>query len=172
MDKHILDATCGSRSIWFQKECESALFMDKRQEHYEATWKSQKAPSQRTIDVEPDVIADFTDMPFDDNSFELVVFDPPHLTKINDTAWLKKKYGRLPKEWKPMIYDGFWECMRVLKPYGTLIFKWNEVEIPTREIIDCIECEPLFGHRSGTKMQTHWMVFMKGINETNEIKLF
>ena len=24
----------------------------------------------------------------------------------------------------------FRECFRVLKPYGVLIFKWNEVQIP------------------------------------------
>lgn len=160
-DKKILDATCGSRTIWFDKNHPSAVYMDCREEHGTAIWKSTKNDSVRTLDVEPDVIADFTDMPFPENTFHLVVFDPPHLIKIGENAWLKKKYGRLPQDWPRLIHDGFWECMRVLKPYGTLIFKWNEFDIPTRDIIKAIGVEPLFGHRSGKAMKTHWLCFMK-----------
>lgn len=58
--------------------------------------------------------------------------------------------------------EGVHECMRVLKPYGTLIMKWAEVSIPTSEIIKAIGIEPLFGCRSGKKMNTNWLVFMKG----------
>lgn len=165
--KHILDATCGSRTIWFQKECHEAIYMDCREEHDTAIWKSTKNDSVRKLDVEPDVVADFTNMPFEDNTFDLVVFDPPHLVNVGETAWLKKKYGKLTGDWPKMIHDGFWECMRVLKPYGTLVFKWSEVDIPTRKIIDIIGVEPLFGHRSGKAMKTHWMCFMKGVNNDN-----
>lgn len=164
--KKILDATCGSRSMWFDKNHPSAVYMDCREEHGTSIWKSTKNDSVRTLDVEPDVIADFTDMPFPDNTFHLVVFDPPHLIKIGENAWLKKKYGRLPQDWTRLIHDGFWECMRVLKPYGTLIFKWNEFDIPTRDIIKAIGIEPLFGHRSGKAMKTHWLCFMKESEET------
>ena len=160
-DKHILDATCGSRMIWFQKDHPMTVYMDCREEHDTAIWRSTKNDSVRTLNVEPDVIADFTAMPFEDNTFELVVFDPPHLIKVGETAWLKKKYGKLTEDWPRMIHDGFWECMRVLKPYGTLVFKWSEIDIPTREIIKAIGKEPLFGHRSGKAMKTHWLCFMK-----------
>ena len=165
-DKKILDATCGSRTTWFHKNHPSAVYMDCREEHGTAIWKSTKNDSVRTLDVEPDVIADFTDMPFPDNTFHLVVFDPPHLIKIGENAWFKKKYGRLPQDWPRLIHDGFWECMRVLKPYGTLIFKWNEFDIPTRDIIKAIGVEPLFGHRSGKAMKTHWLCFMKESEDT------
>lgn len=161
MSKPILDATCGYRTMWFDKDCPHTLFMDCREEHDTAIWKSTKNDSVRTLSVEPDVIADFTDMPFEDNTFNLVVFDPPHLLHISDSAWMKKKYGKLPADWKPVIHDGFWECMRVLRPYGTLIFKWSEIDIATREVINAIGTEPLFGHRSGKKMGTHWLCFMK-----------
>ena len=33
----------------------------------------------RHFEVKPDVIGDFTNMKFEDNSFSMVVFDPPHL---------------------------------------------------------------------------------------------
>ena len=60
-----------------------------------------------------------------------------------------------------MIRGGYNECMRVLKPNGVLIFKWSDISVSTREILNVIEAEPLFGHRSGRKMNTHWMCFMK-----------
>ena len=44
---------------------------------------------------------------------------------------------------------------------GVMVFKWAEVQIPTRDVIKAIGQEPLFGHRSGKKATTHWMVFMK-----------
>ena len=161
-DKYILDATCGSRSIWFQKDHPNTIYMDCREEHDMVIWKSTKNNSVRKLDVNPDVIADFTAMPFEDNSFHLVVFDPPHLINVGETAWLKKKYGKLPEDWPKLIHDGFWECMRVLRPYGTLIFKWSEIDISTRQVIKAIGKEPLFGHRSGKAMKTHWLCFMKG----------
>ena len=40
-------------------------------------------------------------------------------------------------------------------------FYYEQVKISTREIINVIGQEPLFGHRSGKKMNTHWMCFMK-----------
>ena len=49
---------------------------------------------------------------------------------------------------------------------GVLVFKWNELDITTREIIDACGVEPLFGHRSGKKMNTHWLCFMKFEEET------
>lgn len=51
--------------------------------------------------------------------------------------------------------------MRVLDDYGVLIFKWSEVQIPLREILKIIKCEPLFGNRSGKNNNTHWLCFMK-----------
>lgn len=160
-NKYILDATCGSRTMWFDKNNPLAVYMDCREEHETAIWKSTKNDSVRTLNVEPDIIADFTQMPFPSNHFNLVVFDPPHLLKVGDNAWLKKKYGKLPQDWRALIHNGFWECMRVLKPRGVLIFKWSEIDIPTRDIIKAIKKDPLFGHRSGKQMKTHWLCFMK-----------
>ena len=135
--------------------------MDNRVENGTTIWSSTKNDSVRRLNVNPDVIADFTNIPFDDDTFHLVVFDPPHLKNIGDTAWMAKKYGKLPNDWKPLIHDGFWECMRVLKKNGVLIFKWSEIQIPTRDVINAIGIYPLFGNRSGKQSKTHWMVFIK-----------
>ena len=70
-----------------------------------------------------------------------------------------KKYGKLNKDtWKQVLHDGFSECMRVLKPYGTLIFKWNEEQIKLKEILNIINYKPLFGNK---RAKTHWLVFVK-----------
>jgi ubiquinone/menaquinone biosynthesis C-methylase UbiE len=103
-------------------------------------------------------------LPFPDNSFYLVVFDPPHLTRVNDDAYMAIKFSKLQADWRDVLRAGFNECMRVLKPNGTMIFKWSDFEIPTADVISAIGHKPLFGHRSGRKMKTHWMTFMKEAN--------
>jgi hypothetical protein len=60
-----------------------------------------------------------------------------------------------------MLKKGFSECFRVLRPDGTLIFKWNESNVPVKEILKLTDVQPLFGHKSGKFMQTHWVTFMK-----------
>lgn len=159
--KKILDVTCGSRSIWFNKEHPAAVFCDKRDEEYSGVWKTGHGLSERTCIVHPDVQCDFTDLPFSDNSFCLVVFDPPHLTKVGESSWTVKKYGKLDEHWPQMIHDGFVECMRVLKPDGVLIFKWSEYDIPAEKVWKAIGQKPLFGHHSGKKSNTFWACFMK-----------
>ena len=157
--KTILDATCGSRTLWFQKCEPHTLYVDKREFTSERRFGSKD--SLRRIVIKPDVLCSFTDLPFEDNTFWHVVFDPPHLTRVGDSSWLYLKYGRIPQDWQGIIKKGFDECMRVLKVNGTLIFKWSEIQVTTREIIKAIEQEPLYGHRSGKKMNTHWMAFVK-----------
>lgn len=164
--KHILDVTCGSRTIWFDKKHPAALYLDERDCEYTGIWGEND--SERKCIIHPDIIADFTDLPFEDCTFDLVVFDPPHLLNVGDNAWMKKKYGRLTDDWGTVLRKGFSECMRVLKFHGTLIFKWCEIDIPTRKIIDAIGYEPLFGHRSGKKSQTHWLCFMKFNSEDTD----
>lgn len=156
-DKRILDACCGSRMFWFDKQNHDVLFVDKRSE----TLTAKDRDKIRTIEVSPDVVADFTNLPFEDNSFYMVVFDPPHLYKLGETSWLAKKYGILPDNWKEVISNGFDECMRVLKPNGTLIFKWNEHDIKVSEVLNIISYKPLFGHTTGRQSKTMWMAFMK-----------
>lgn len=157
----ILDACCGSKMFYFQPESEIVLFMDNRQVVNEKIWESKDGLATRYVTVHPDLIADFRKMPFDNESFYMVVFDPPHLVKLGDTSWTAKKYGKLPKDWEPYIRDGFSECWRVLKKNGTLIFKWNERDIPVNDIIKCIGKTPLFGTRSGKQAKTIWMAFFK-----------
>ncbi|MBO7670186.1 MAG: methyltransferase domain-containing protein [Oscillospiraceae bacterium] len=159
--KKILDVTCGARSIWFNKNHPNALYCDQRE--FDDEFLCGKNPSLRKLRVHPDIVCDFTKLPFKDNTFALVVFDPPHLVNANKTAWLVKEYGSLDENWPKMLHDGFAECMRVLKPDGVLIFKWSEVHIPSGEVWKAIGQKPLFGHHSGKKSMTFWGCFMKGV---------
>lgn len=161
MTEKILDMTCGSRTIWFNKNHPAAIYFDKRRESMEMYFGKART-SPRQLHVDPDVIGDFTALPFKDDSFSLVVFDPPHLTGAKETAWLVKKYGKLDENWPQMLHDGFAEGMRVLKPDGVLIFKWSEYDIPAADVWKAIGQKPLFGHHSGKKSTTFWGCFMKG----------
>ena len=154
-DKLILDACCGSRMFWFDRKNPNVLFQDIRDKEYILC-------DGRKLEVHPDVIGDFTKMEYPDNTFQMVVFDPPHLDNANETSYMAQKYGTLRRViWKEDIKKGFDECMRVLKDKGTLIFKWNETRIPVKRIIEVIGKEPLFGHRTAHK--TIWLCLMKGI---------
>ena len=114
----------------------------------------------KTNIIAPDVVADFTNMPFPDESFAMVVFDPPHIEQAG-VSQITKKYGNLQGDWRDMLRRGFAECFRVLKPGGFLIFKWNDCHFPVAEILPLAAVEPLFGHKSGKKMRTHWITFMR-----------
>ena len=149
--KRILDACCGSRMFWFDKEHPDVLFMDNRE-------LQTTLCDGRKLEVNPDIVADFRNMPFEDESFYLVIFDPPHLKKVGENSWLAKKYGQLGDSWKEDLRKGFEECFRVLKPNGTMIFKWNEEQIKLSEILKLIKPKPLFGNK---RAKTHWLVFMK-----------
>ena len=164
MEKKILDVTCGARSIWFNKNHPLAIYCDQRSGKVNKNF-GKKHGGYKTIVVNPDVQCDFTHLPFEDESFVLVVFDPPHMARLSETSWVRAAYGNLPSEWHKLIRDGFHECMRVLKADGVLIFKWSSVEFTTREVIDAIGVEPLFGHHSGKKSNTHWLCFMKYLDE-------
>ena len=86
----ILDACCGSRMFWFDKENINTVYMDNR------TVDTTLCDGRRLI-VRPDIIEDFRKMPFENETFYLVIFDPPHLVSAGDTSFLSLKYGTLKK---------------------------------------------------------------------------
>ena len=156
--KQILDPSCGARMFWFDKQNPLALFCDIREEEHVLC-------DGRTFIVSPDAIADFRSMPHADESFNLIVFDPPHMKWAGPESWQRKKYGKLNKgTWQADLAAGFAECWRVLRPGGTLIFKWNETQVSIREIVSCFSRRPVFGHTTTTNLKTHWLVFYKPEN--------
>jgi SAM-dependent methyltransferase len=160
--KRILDVCCGGRMFWFDKNNPDVLFVDNREMVEEIIWTDKKTKKSRTHTVEPDKVMDFRHLDIPNSSYSLVVFDPPHMLTLGENSWMAKKYGKLNRDtWREDIKKGFSECFRVLRPDGVLIFKWNEHDIPTKDIISLSAYPPLFGHPSGKLQKTHWVAFMK-----------
>jgi SAM-dependent methyltransferase len=137
--------------------------MDIRRETYQVDRGTAGTTGRSPVVVDPDVLADFTDMPFPDETFWHVVFDPPHYTsgRMGRTGTMFHRYGSLLPGWEEMLRAGFEECFRVLKPHGTLIFKWCSTQIPLSRVLALTPEKPLYGHRTGKQAKTHWVAFIK-----------
>ncbi len=156
--KPILDPCCGSRMFYINRADDRVLFCDSRELETLLKDKSS-AGGFRKLEIKPDLLIDFRKMPFKDGTFPLVIFDPPHLKTAGATSWLAQKYGVLPqKDWKEYLRKGFNECWRVLKPEGTLIFKWNEDQIRYSELTEIFPSKPVIKH---SKDKTSFTVFFK-----------
>ncbi len=149
----VLDACCGPRMMWFDKQDPRAVFADSRD-------LETVLCDGRVLNIHPDVRADFRHLPFADGAFCHVVFDPPHLARGGDTSWLVQKYGKLPKDWAEYLRQGFDECWRVLKVGGTLVLKWSEVQIRASELTEALGRAPLYGERMHSG-KTVWLVWVK-----------
>lgn len=137
----VLDPCCGSRMMWLDRNNPDVIFGDKRSETIVVTDRSNgREDGTRTLRIEPDTLLDFRALPYPDATFKLVAFDPPHLHTAGPRSWLAAKYGKLSDSWRDDLRKGFAECFRVLA---------------------LTPIKPLFGHISGRKGLTHWLVFMK-----------
>ena len=150
--------------MWFNKAHPNTIYFDIR---FEPKGLIDIRPN---FSVEPDIVGDFTDLPFDDAMFKLVLFDPPHIHRPNgksEKSIMGKKFGILLDGWEEVIAAGFSECWRVLDDYGTLVFKWSEETIPVRTVLGLLPegMDPLFGHTTSRNGKTKWMTFMKFPNE-------
>ena len=158
----VLDPASGGRMMYFDRKSPAVLFGDQRRETLTVTDRSHgNASGTRTIHIHPDMLMDFRALPFPDKAFKLVVFDPPHMVRAGNRSWLAAKYGKLSGCWRDDLRAGFTECWRVLDAEGTLVFKWNETQVPLREVLALTPRPPLFGNTSGRKNGTHWLCFFK-----------
>jgi len=101
--KTVLDPCCGGKMFYFDKHHPLVMYGDIRRETVFMTDRGKL----RSLDIAPDVTLDFTGMPFLDDSFNFVVFDPPHLINSGKNSWLAKKYGKLDKDsWQDTLREG------------------------------------------------------------------
>ena len=144
----ILDMSSGSRSMWFNRLHPDTVYVDLR-------------PSMK-----PTVVCDTKALPFPSDLFDLIVFDPPHVT-CGKTSVMAQYYSSMEaEEIKDLISLSGKEAYRVSKDSGFLAFKWNDHDVKLERILRLMEgWEPLFGqrvagrskHRSGT----YWTLLRK-----------
>ncbi len=141
---------------WWDKEHPLALYMDAREE------PEGCCDVRPNFKVEPDVIGDFRAMPFADETFQLVLFDPPHIVRTTpSSSYTTLKYGSLPHATEQDdLRLGFAECWRVLAPGGTLVFKWAD---KLARVEPLFPATPIVGTRSPRGGQTRWVVFYKPV---------
>lgn len=160
----ILDACCGGRHWWWDKAHPLAIYMDAR------VAEKGCVDVRPNFEVQPDVVGDFRAMPFEDDSFHLVLFDPPHNVRDNaDNGYIGLKYGALPADTEQEdLRRGFAECWRVLGPGGTLVFKWaGALERVKPHFPDT----PIVGTRTPRGGQTRWFIFYKPFVEAEQLRI-
>jgi SAM-dependent methyltransferase len=109
-EPHILDATVNDRRIW-------------------GRGKSRYKYIGMDIDpeVKPDVVGDNTDMPFEDESFDIIVYDPPHVPNQRKSMFARPygtgiksgPGGSMSHTYPPFLA----EARRVLRHEGFLLVK-------------------------------------------------
>jgi hypothetical protein len=165
-DKFILDACCGARMFWFNKNHPNAIYIDNRIR--EKGFVSNRLHRE----IKPDYKMDFTDLKFKDKSFKLIIMDPPHLLATDENkGHMIESYGHLKSDtWEENIKNGLSECWRCLDDFGILIFKWNDHDISLKRLSPLFPCEPLIGQKTSFKTKhkssTLCFCFMKIPNLT------
>lgn len=175
--ENILDATCGGRSIWHpeNKDRDDTLYIDQRDEPADFQHQDYGHLSENpNYSIDPDEQQDYRDLPYSNQSFNLVVWDPPHAVRSDGMTTLRgivtKKYGALHAEtWQEDLKAGFNELWRILRPGGTLIFKFADESADFAEVLNLFPRDPLFGTsvNDGT-VSTRWFVFYKSEVSANE----
>lgn len=158
----ILDACCGGRMWWWDKQHPLAVYMDIREVPEVPETLVKRGRVWRCT---PDLVGDFRSMPFADETFRMVLFDPPHIVRDQPSGYTALHYGALHSATEQDdLRRGFSECWRVLAPGGTLIFKWAGALDRVRQHFPAV---PIVGTRyqrnSSSALGTRWFVFYKPV---------
>jgi SAM-dependent methyltransferase len=145
-------------------------------------WRGSKRPvTGMDIDPrhKPDVVGDNTAMPFSDGSFDVVVYDPPHIPNqgkdnekdFNDRFGLvvrspKENHYNLSHTFRPFLA----EAHRVLIPEGILLakitdyvhhhrYQWAHIELlKAASAIGFVPCDCIIKIRKGPIIDPKWKV--------------
>jgi hypothetical protein len=123
--------SAGTRAAWFDKHRPDVMHIDIREK------------------VRPDVVANSKLLPFRDGTFDLIVFDPPHVNggaKSN----ISRDYGHHTTAGiRELISLSAREAHRVGMVGCRMAFKWNDHDQRLEAVLDLVDefWQPLFGSR-------------------------
>ncbi len=146
---------------WWDKAHPLAVYMDRREE------PPGSSPRRPNWACQPSLLADFKEMPFEDEVFQLVLFDPPPLVREKASfSEVRLRYGEFTSaNEQEEIGLGFSECWRVLALGGTLVFKWGG---SLDRVVPHFPCDPVVGSRNDGRgsaerglLGTRWFIFYK-----------
>ena len=146
----ILDMSAGNRAVWFDKAHRDCVYVDAR-------------PS-----VGPDIVCDTRALPASiGDSFDLVVFDPPHVNG-GKNGNISRDYGHhTAAEIRDIIRGSAREAWRVTRPDALMAFKWNDHDQKLKRVLALMAewWEPLFGHGTSVRTkhvcQTYWVMLRR-----------
>lgn len=164
----ILDATSSFRRMWLNKENPNTAFIDIRSnKKLMQDWKACMVQKGRDTNIgftKLTIQADFSHLPFKDNTFIHINFDPPQLIHLGRTSIYYKQYGALEaNNWQATLKQAAKELWRVLAPFGTLNVKWNDRDISDEDVLKLFPERALYGQTGahGTSSKTSWFTFVK-----------
>jgi len=151
----ILDLTAGNRAVWFDKQNPLCTFLDIRPE------------------MNPDVVADSRHLDASIGAeYDLIVFDPPHMT-CGPKSVMAQRYGHfLTAEIRELVQLAGREAHRVSKPNALMAFKWNDHDTRLEVVLGLLATHwaPLFGHKVSQRLkhssQTCWVMLLRQETQT------
>jgi hypothetical protein len=145
----ILDATAGSRAVWFDKNYPDAVYLD---------LTDRRFPGNE--------LGDCRHTRFSDGELDLVIFDPPHVN-VGPNSHMAKSYGHFTtQEIRDLVREAFAEFHRILRPDGMVAFKWADHDTPLDRILATVRgFDRLVGvptaMRTKHSSQTWWCLMRK-----------
>jgi hypothetical protein len=145
----ILDATAGSRAVWFDKNYRDTTYLDLVDRRYHGN-----------------ELGDCRHTRFENGEFDIVVFDPPHMN-VGPTSSMAQSYGHFTThEIRELVRDAFAEFHRILRADGLVAFKWADHDMSLDKILSPVRgFDRLVGvptaMRTKHSSQTFWVLMRK-----------
>ena len=133
--KPVLDATAGNRHMWVNKKPDNVVFLDK----------------ELNLRIPPHIFATWRYLPFRDDSFHCVIFDPPHVFSVTSQFNRDPKARPHGQNKIPGWYGAFKsrrdatiQIIHAQREFSRvasrMCFKWNEASMKLWNVLGLFNC--------------------------------